>query len=59
MINLYTPGSITPYGQTLDYFPIANMMVQVQTTSNYAARKQEVDAFNGESERRVALFFSF
>ncbi len=45
-INFAVPGSVTPYGQKLDYFPIATMLTQIMSTSNYAQRKAEVDAYN-------------
>ena len=47
--NLYQPGDLTPYGQPLKYFPLNSMLTQLQSTSNYAQRKQEIDQYNQEN----------
>jgi len=44
--NFYTPGQVTPYGQTLVYFTVKEMWEQVKASINYQERVQAISTFN-------------
>jgi xanthine dehydrogenase large subunit len=58
--NLYAPGrDVTPYGQTVEDWDTAPRLIeQLERSSNYRGRRQEIEAFNACSpilKRGIAL----
>ncbi len=58
--NLYAPGrDVTPYGQTVEDWDTAPRLIeQLERSSNYRARRKEIEAFNARSpilKRGIAL----
>jgi xanthine dehydrogenase large subunit len=58
--NLYGPGrDVTPYGQTVEDHDVAPALIeQLERSSNYRGRRQEIAAFNARSpilKRGIAL----
>ena len=47
--NLYTEGQPTPYGQPVEDFCLPDLIQELERTSDYAARRAAVDAFNAAS----------
>ena len=50
--NFYRPGTsrdLTPYHQRIEHFHLPNMVEQIVASSDYAARRRAVDAFNASS----------
>jgi xanthine dehydrogenase large subunit len=57
--NYYAPGrDVTPYGQTVEDNVLPELTAQIERTSDYRARRQEIAAFNAGSrflKRGIAL----
>ncbi|XP_070198779.1 xanthine dehydrogenase/oxidase-like [Littorina saxatilis] len=45
-VNLYTKGQVTPGGKRLDYCNIAALVSQLEASSGFQVRKQQVALFN-------------
>ncbi len=48
--NFYKHGDITHFGQTIEYFNVPDMWIQVQQSGEIAARKEAITKFNSENK---------
>ncbi len=56
-INLYRPGrDVTPYGQTIKQHVLSKLVDQLETSSNYRVRREEIRQYNqGSSHLKKGL----
>jgi xanthine dehydrogenase large subunit len=48
-LNLYRKGDLTPYGQTIEDDVLPTIIAELEASSDYGARREQIRAFNAKS----------